>query len=464
MLPFVIPAGLDTAPMNSLARGAGVALAMFIASPCGAGEGPLDELVRERIAAADSPACVAVGLVGDTTEEAYACASGAGPAPSRDTIFEIGSITKGLTGLLLADMVRKGEVSLDDPASKHARAGARLPTFEGREITLRDLATQTSSLPRLPPGFAPANARNPYADFDADALYAALARTTLSRPIGQKSEYSNFGFMWLSEMLARRGGKPYEALLKERVLDPLGMSDTAVTLSDSQRKRMATPHGPGYRPTPAWDIPGDLGGVGAVRSSLGDMLKLASALAGRRDTPLKDTIALALEPMRPAEMPGNATGYAWVTLERPGVRVYWHNGGTGGSHAMIAVNPRTRTAAVVLVDSAASFDDLAFHLVEPALPMRRKHVALPIDPATREQYAGTYQIAPSFKLEVYFEDERMMTRATGQQAIEIAREGPDAFFTRGMEARLVFHRGDDGAIDSLTLHQGGRETRAPRLP
>ena len=324
--------------------------------------------------------------------------------------------------------------------------------------------TQTSSLPRLPPGFRPANARNPYADFDADALYAALARTTLSRPIGKSGEYSNFGFMWLSEMLARRGGRSYEALLKERVLDPLGLADTRITLSAEQRARMVTPHAAGYQATPAWDFAGDLGGVGALRASLADMLKLAAALAGRSDTPLKETIALALEPMRPAEMAGNATGYAWVTLERPGVRVHWHNGGTGRSRAMIAVNPRTRTAAVVLVDSEVAFDDLALHLVEATLPLKQKRVALPIDAATRPQYAGTYQLAPNFRLDVYVEGERMMTRATGQNAIELARDGPDSFFTRGVDARLVFHRKDDATIDSVTLHQGGREMPAPRLP
>ena len=456
--------GIYTERMKALTSGASLACAMLVVLSLAVRAGPLDDVVRERIGAADSPACIAVGRVGDTVEEAFACAGVASPVPARDTIFEIGSITKGFTGLLLADMVRKGEVSLDDRASKYSRAGAKLPTFDSREITLRDLVTQTSSLPRLPPGFAPSNARNPYADFDADALYAALARTTLTRPIGQKPEYSNFGFMWLSEMLARRAATPYEALLKERVLDPLGMSDTGITLSEIQRKRAATPHAAGYQPTPLWDVPGDLGGVGALRSSLADMLKLAAALAGRRETPLKETIALALDPMRPAEMPGNATGYAWVTLERPGLRVYWHNGGTGGSHAMIAVNPRTRTAAVVLVDSTDSYDDLAFHLVEAALPLKRAHVALPIDPATRDQYVGTYQVSPSFRIEVFVEEERLMTRATGQHAIEIAREGPDTFFLRGVEARLAFHRKDGGAIDSVTIQQGGRETSAARLP
>jgi serine-type D-Ala-D-Ala carboxypeptidase/endopeptidase len=440
------------------------ALSMCAAAQ-GADDPALDAIVRERIAAAESPACIAVGFVGAATQETFACTAGLGPAAfGRNSIFEIGSITKGFTGLLLADMVRKGEVSLDDPASKYSRPGAKLPTFEGREITLRDLVTQTSGLPRLPPGFNPADPRNPYADFGADALYAALARTELTRPIGKTAEYSNFGFMWLSEILARRRGKPFDVLLKERVLDPLGMTDTSIVQSDEQRKRMVTPHAFPHEPTMVWDVPVDLAGVGALRSTLADMLKLAAALAGRRDTPLKDTIALALEPMRPSEVPDNATGYGWVTLERPGVRIYWHNGGTGGSRSMIAVNPRARTAAVVLVDTAVPYDDLAMHLADPALPLKKRRAGLPTDAAARGEYVGRYQLGPGFVLEVYVDGERLMTRATGQPPVEIAREGADSFFTRVIDARLVFHRKADGTIEAFTLYQGGRETRAPRIP
>ncbi|MGZ5035819.1 MAG: serine hydrolase domain-containing protein [Usitatibacter sp.] len=451
--------------MKALYRFAGAA-SVTLCSLAHAGPAPADEslqaIVKARLDAAESPACIAVARMGASAEEVLACTDGIAPVPfDRDSLFEIGSITKGFTGLLLADMVRKGEVSLDDPASKYSRPGAKLPSYEGREITLRDLVTQTSGLPRLPPGFSPANARNPYADFDADALYAALARTQVARPIGETPEYSNFGFMWLSEILARRGGKHYDVLLKERVLDPLGMSDTSVVQTPGQRKRMVTPHALPYEPTPPWDLPVDLAGVGGLRSTLGDMVKLAAALAGRTDTPLKETIALALEPMRPAEIAGMQTGYAWVVTAR-GTR--WHNGGTGGSRSIIAIDPTSKTAAVVLADSAVSFDDLAFHLINPALPMHRKHTSLPIDRATRDEYTGRYQFGPSRVLEVFVDGERLMTRMTGQGPIEIAREGTDRFFTRGIEAQLVFHRDAKQAVDSVTILQNGREVPGARLP
>ncbi|HEY2628023.1 MAG TPA: serine hydrolase [Usitatibacter sp.] len=430
-----------------------------------AADTPFDEVIRGRIAASETPACIAVALVAETTKEALACTPGITKVPfDRHSAFEIGSITKGFTGLLLADMVVKGEVSLDDPASKYSRPGAKLPTFDGKEITLRDLVTQTSGLPRLPPGFAPKDPANPYADFDADALYAALARTELKGPIGKTPEYSNFGFMWLSEMLCRRSGKHYDALLKERVLDPLEMTESFFVPNEQQLGRLVQPHAFPYVETPVWDEPIDLAGVGMLRSSIADMEKFASALAGRKDTPLKAAITLALEPLRPAEMGGYQTGFAWVTAFVPGARIRWHNGGTGGSRAMIAVNEATRTAAVVLVNSAASFDDLPMHLVDQRLPIKAKHASLPIDPATRGQYVGRYTFGAPNVLEVFVDGDRLMTQMTGQHPVEIAREGTDKFFTRGIEATLQFERDAKGAIVAVTLQQNGREVRAPRLP
>jgi CubicO group peptidase (beta-lactamase class C family) len=438
---------------------------LLAASCCALAAGPdIDALVKERLAAAPTPACIAVARVGDSTREALACTEGISPVPfDRNSAFEIGSITKGFTGLLLADMVLKGEVSLDDLASKYSRPGAKLPTYEGRDITLRDLVTQTSGLPRLPPNLAPKDYHNPYADFDADALYAALARTEIKRPIGKAPEYSNFGFMWLSEMLARRGGKHFDVLMKERVLDPLGMTDSFFTPTESQRSRMVQPHAAPYVPTPVWDVPVDLAGVGMLRSTLADMEKLASALAGKRDTPLKEAIALALDPLRPAEG-GNFTGFGWVTTSRDGMLVHWHNGGTGGSRSMIAVNPRTKEAAIVLVNSTVPFDDLAMHLVEPRYPLLKKHERAALDASAREQYVGRYDFGPPNVLDVFIEGDRMMTRMTGQQAIEIAYEGKDTFFAIGVNASLEFKRNAANSIEAVVLHQAGREIRAQRLP
>jgi CubicO group peptidase (beta-lactamase class C family) len=341
--------------------------------------------------------------------------------------------------------------------TKYSRPGATLPAG-AESITLRDEVTQTSGLPRMPPVFKPANPRDPYADFTADSLYEALGATELKER--GKYEYSNFGFMWLSEMLARKAGKSYEALLKERVLDPLGMKDTAITLSADQEKRFVAGHGPDYEPAAHWHNGKNLEGVGALRTSLADMIKLAEALAGRRDTPLKETIALAVKPMRDGEGT-NSTGYAWGVSKRE-AGVIWHGGGTGGFSSMIAVNPGTRTAAVVLVDSTTLFNDLPAHLVEPTVPLRKKRVALPTDLEILKQYVGRYELTPQFAIEVLVDGTRLMAQATRQRAYEVFREAPDVFFYRVVPAKLRFSRGADGEVDGLTLEQGGRELKGKR--
>jgi serine-type D-Ala-D-Ala carboxypeptidase/endopeptidase len=442
-----------------------LALVPFAAAAQKSGqEAALDAIVAERLGESESPACIMVGWVGETTRVSSGCTRGAGPvAFDRDSLFEIGSITKGFTGLLLADMVRKGELSLDDPAAKFAPPEAKLPAFEGRPIRLRDLVTHTSSLPRLPPGMNPANPLDPYADFSVDALYAALARTSADSTLGMGFAYSNFGFMWLSELLARRAGKPYPEVLTERVLAPLGMSHTSIPVAGADPKGAVIGHNVLYRPTPAWHLDPQMAGVGGLLSSMSDMLKLAEAMAGRRDTPLKESIALATQELR---KPGtsDAIGYAWFVRERPGARVVWHNGGTGGFRSAIAVNASDRTGAVVLVDAAVSFDDLALHLVDASYPLMKKRVALPLAAQDRAQYAGDYELRPGFVIRVYVDGDRLMSRATNQGAIELLRDGADTFFVREVQARLAFRRDAEGKVAGLTLTQGGRDIPGKRIP
>jgi D-alanyl-D-alanine-carboxypeptidase/D-alanyl-D-alanine-endopeptidase len=383
---------------------------------------------------------------------AFACNKGAGPlALDRNSVFEMGSVSKVFTGLLLADMVRRGEVALSDPVSKYAPPEAKLPTFGGKEITLGDLVTHRSSLPRLPPGFAPADMSNPYAGFDSKALYRALAATSLEREIGSRQEYSNFGIMLLSDLLGRRAGKRYDELLAERVLKPLTMEAT----SAAPGKAVVQGHAADYRPVPAWDFDPALAGVGGVRSSLLDMLRFAEAAAGRRPQGLGLSFATSFTPLV-NEPQGTSTLFAWGMRKRSVGRLMFHNGQTGGMRATIVVNPDNGTGAVVLTDSPANLDDLAFHLVDSTLPLRSKREAIDLAEAKLEEYVGTYQLAPDFALRVFREGERLLVQATGQDAVPMFAEAPDRFFLKLVDAQLTFRRDAADKVDSVVLHQGGR--------
>jgi D-alanyl-D-alanine-carboxypeptidase/D-alanyl-D-alanine-endopeptidase len=174
--------------------------------------------------------------------------------PDGDTVFEIGSLTKVFTSLALADMIERGEVKPDDPVGKFLPPGVKVPSRNGRQITLLDLSMQISGLPRLPDNLAPADPMNPYADYGAAKLSEFLSHYTLTRDIGEKYEYSNLGAGLLGYALARKAGMSYEELVRRRILDPLGMTSTSITLSADQKKRLAAGYNAGLEPAKNWDF------------------------------------------------------------------------------------------------------------------------------------------------------------------------------------------------------------------
>ena len=199
------------------------------------------------------------------------CDRGNGDKPNGDTIYEIGSVTKAFTGTLLADMVNRGLVKLDAPLQDFMPTDVKLHLAKNQPIRLVDLASQTSGLPRLPDNMQPKDPSNPYADYTPERMFEFLGKHQLRRPPGEY-EYSNLGMGLLGHMLAKQAGQTYEQLVIERICDPLKMTDTRITLSDEQRKRLAPPY----------------------NAELGDEKELGFRRPGRRGRP-------AFHDQRPAE-------------------------------------------------------------------------------------------------------------------------------------------------------------------
>ena len=153
-----------------------------------------------------------------------------------DSLFEIGSITKTFTGLILARMIAEQKVTLDEPVRALLPPGT-VAKPEGSEITLLDLVTQHSGLPRMPDNFHPANPENPYADYHAANLYEFLTKHGVAKPSGASFLYSNLGFGLLGQALADRARMTYPELLKSQIIDPLQLRDTVVALSPEQQHR-----------------------------------------------------------------------------------------------------------------------------------------------------------------------------------------------------------------------------------
>jgi serine-type D-Ala-D-Ala carboxypeptidase/endopeptidase len=284
-----------------------------------------------------------------------------------DTLFEIGSITKTFTAALLADMVIRGEVKLDDPVEKYVTTGMRVPKQGSRQITFVDLATHTSGFPGQPTNIHPKEISNPYSDYTLDLLSEFLASYELPREVGTQYEYSAVGYGFLGHVLGQRMKKTWEEALTERILLPLGMNSTRVVLGPEFDFRLAPGHDQSGNVVSNWDIPA-LPAMGALRSSANDMLKYLAANMDPTSQPLGKALATTHE-TRVDMDEETRVGLAWQTGHGTNRTIIWHGGGTGGYRTLIAFDLGKQLGIVLLTNSAGGADDIGFHLLDAKLPL-----------------------------------------------------------------------------------------------
>ena len=438
--------------------------ATSLAAPLTAQHVPTDSAVlailRERVDAGRF-AGVAVGLVTrDGKRQVIAYGPNAGVQPfDGKSVFEIGSITKTFTAAILADMVKQGEVSLDEPVAKYLPPGTVIPARDGKQITLLDLATQSSGLPRMPSNFAPKDPQNPYADYTPEQMYQFLGGYMLPRGVGEKYEYSNLGVGLLGQALARRAGTDYETLVTRRVLKPLGMKDTRIALGASMQKRLAPGHSDNGAVAKNWDLP-TFAGAGALRSTVHDMLTYIHANADSTSRPLGATMAMTHFQRRPGLSPQVTLGLIWNRLKGPnGSTIVWHNGGTGGYRSFTGYSEATGLGVVVLSNTNQSVDDIGLHLLDATFPLAplpkvRKAVTLTAD--VLDRYLGVFAMTPTFSLTITRDGTQLFAQATDQPRFRLFAEKEDEFFLKVVDAQVSFTKDSTGAVTGLVLHQAGQ--------
>ncbi len=440
-----------------------LALALFV-SPLGAAvEPPMAPLTATlQKAAADMKAG---GFVtGESVEGKVQYALIGAPLPREGlapekVIFEIGSISKVFTSLLLAQTVLEGKAALTDPIAKFLPPGLNLDP-KVAAITLEQLATHTSGLPRLPDNLGPTDPLDPYANFTTQRLEDFLRRYHPAASPPQPMAYSNLGAGLLGHLLERIHGRPYATLLAERITGPLGLPDTVITLSPEQQTRFATPYS-GTMPVKPWQM-SSLHGAGAIRSTAADLIKFGQALL-TPNSPIYPAWALVRQ-TRVTVVGEQKIGLGILAENRNGEMVYFHDGGTGGFRSYFELAPATRRVTVVLLNNDTL--QIAPYLAGKLTPKPAAGDAVeevPIEATKLTEYTGVYAITDAQRFTV-IQDEtgRLRIRLTGQPFGAVVYLGSDRFTLQRVAAEFQFSRNPSGQIDTLTLSQRGRTVPAHR--
>lgn len=418
----------------------------------------VEKAARERTEAGEYPA-LAIGYVEGDKCEVDVFGRAGDVKLDGDTVFEIGSLTKTFTATLLAQDVLSGDLTLDQPVAK-LLPDFKIPSRNSKQISLLDLATQYSGLPRLPTNMSPADPANPYADYGADKLKSFLSGYQLPRDPGASYEYSNLGFGLLGYALAQHAHATYDDLVQQRLFEPLQMTLSGMSPTKQMRAHLAAGHGDDGSPARNWAF-GAMEGAGGIFSSTHDMLNYLRMNMGKIDMPGGSTNALAHEPRR--DVGGGARiGLAWMTQPRSEGDFIWHNGSTGGYRSFLGFSADGKRGVVIMTNSTTSVDDLGFAVFLHDAPLAPARHIITLDAASLDAFVGDYKLSDAMSINISRMDDQLSAKATGQGPFPIFAQSNDEFFARVADIRISFTRDTSGNVSGLVLHQNG-DRAAPKL-
>jgi len=381
--------------------------------------------------------------------------------PDGDTAFEIGSVTKVFTALLLAEMAEKNEVGLNDPVAKHLPSAFKVPERNGKTISLLDLATHTSGLPFMPNDAAISNGPSA-AKYSTGDLRRFVATSELRTDIDGKWEYSNIGYWLLSEALTGRGGLDYQTLLRRHVIAPLGLTNTVFALAPEMKKNFAPGHNavlqaaPPISTLPIYSI---MPAAGGLYSTANDLLKLLAVAMDYEHSPLDGAMRLTWNTRRPMSRDGFEQGLGWTIIREQNSLLIVHDGGTLGYASSIAWDPVKRAGVVVLSNQVANVGDIARHLLRPSIPLEKptatKRTEVTLDPARLDIYVGNYEATGEGIFEVAREADSLTLRSPAEWGLPKFRLHPENrqdFFVAELPMRVTFQLESDGSAKKMLVY------------
>lgn len=383
---------------------------------------------------------------------------------SADALFEIGSVSKVFTGVLLADSIARGEVTLDTTVDALLPDGIDAKDKDGTEVTLRHLTTHTAGWPSMPPNAVYSDPDDPFAGYSRERMFRVVENVAPKTTPGESFEYSNFGVGLLGTLVSDAGGGEYEALVKDRIFKPLGIGGITITLDEAQLERLAPATQEGRR-TKHWTSMGTLDPAGMWVSDARSMLEFANANLRDDDDELDPVLMAAREPI--GESPFGKVGMNWFQAQDGSS--YWHNGMTGGYSSYMGMNQELGISIVVLTNGATLVTTAAGEKIfQEVAGMDVKPVDLPavvkVDPDFAARLVGHYK-SQFFELWITNENGRLFARITNQQALRLAQEAddPKTFRYEAVDAVLEFDLPAGGDAGAVTLFQNGMEIRCERV-
>ncbi len=375
---------------------------------------------------------------------------------SPTTKFRLGSVTKQFTAASILLLEERGKLKTDDLVKKY------MPDAPAAwdKITIFHVLTHTSGIPSFT-GFPDYSSQEPF-ETTPEKLVARFRDKPLDFEPGEKFSYSNSGYVLLGYLVEKISGESYEKFLQENIFGPLGMKDSGYDSNSAVIVRRAA----GYAPGPGKDGPVNAGFIhmsvpfsaGALYSTTEDLLRweqglfggkvLSAASLAKMTTPFKDDYAFGL-----------------TVATQDGHKRIEHNGGIEGFNTVLAYYPDDKLTVVVLSNINGSAPDQMYSKLaavafgaQVTLPSERKDVT--VAPTILEQYVGTYELAPKINMMITLANGQLSGQVSGQGRLPLFAESETKFFYKAVDAQIDFGKDDKGPY--LTLHQNGRDMKAPR--
>jgi CubicO group peptidase (beta-lactamase class C family) len=434
---------------------AAVALAVSAAPALAQDPARMDQVVRAAVDSGEFSGSVLVARGGEVLfDRGYGLANREWGVPNAgDTRFRIASVTKQFTAAAVMLLSDRGQVDVNAPVKTYLPDAPA--AWDG--VTVRHLLNHTSGVPNFT-GFEDYAASKTRPTTPAE-LIARFRDRPLDFQPGERWAYSNSGYVLLTAIIERVGGKPYAEFVTENLFQPLGMTDSGYDSHATVLPRRAS----GYSPGPGGVVNAEYldmsvpQGAGGLYSTTRDLLKWEQGLFGGRLLS-----AASLEALTTPARNDYAMGLR--VAETEGDTIISHNGGIEGFNTYLGYETGDKLTVVVLGNlNGVAPDRLGTDLMTLArggavtLHDERQAIAVPAD--ALRAYEGVFEASPSFAITMSVMDGKLMTQATGQQMFELFPEGPDAFFLKEVDAQVVFTRDAAGAVDGMVLHQGGRQLR-----